>query len=133
MDANELGRQVFQKRKEKGLSQTELSKIVGISRNYVSQIERGDARGISMRILNQLAVALGASIAELYGETSQITIPTALREFGIENNLSYEVIDKLAHIPKRGKEPKSVKEWQELYTAIIPFIEGAEQGFRNEV
>lgn len=86
-----------------------------------------------MRILNQLAVALGASIAELYGETSQITIPTALREFGIENNLSYEVIDKLAHIPKRGKEPKSVKEWQELYTAIIPFIEGAEQGFRNEV
>lgn len=132
MDANELGRQVFQKRKEKGLSQTELSKIVGISRNYVSQIERGDARGISMRILNQLAVALGASIAELYGETSQITIPTALREFGIENNLSYEVIDKLAHIPKRGKEPKSVKEWQELYTAIIPFIEGAEQGFRSE-
>jgi transcriptional regulator with XRE-family HTH domain len=132
MDVNELGRQVFQKRKEKGLSQTELSKIVGISRNYVSQIERGDARGISMRILNQLAVALGASIAELYGETSQITIPTALREFGIENNLSYEVIDKLAHIPKRGKEPKSAKEWQELYTAIIPFIEGAEQGFRNE-
>lgn len=132
MDANELGRQVFQKRKEKGLSQTELSKIVGISRNYVSQIERGEARGISMRILNQLAVALGASIAELYGETSQITIPTALREFGIENNLSYEVIDKLAHIPKRGKEPKSVKEWQELYTAIIPFIEGAEQGFRSE-
>jgi len=132
MDANELGRQVFQKRKEKGLSQTELSKMVGISRNYVSQIERGDARGISMRILNQLAVALGASIAELYGETSQITIPTALREFGIENNLSYEVIDKLAHIPKRGKEPKSVKEWQELYTAIIPFIEGAEQGFRSE-
>jgi len=132
MDANELGRQVLQKRKEKGLSQTELSKIVGISRNYVSQIERGEARGISMRILNQLAVALGASIAELYGETSQITIPTALREFGIENNLSYEVIDKLAHIPKRGKEPKSVKEWQELYTAIIPFIEGAEQGFRSE-
>ena len=67
MDANELGRQVFQKRKEKGLSQTELSKIVGISRNYVSQIERGEARGILMRIFNQLAVALGASIAELYG------------------------------------------------------------------
>lgn len=132
MDANELGHQVLQKRKEKGLSQTELSKIVGISRNYVSQIERGEAHGISMRILNQLAVALGVSIAELSGETSQTTIPTTLREFGIENNLSYEVIDKLAHIPKRGKEPKSVKEWQELYTAIVPFIEGAEQKFRSD-
>jgi len=127
MDANELGRQVLQKRKEKGLSQTELGKIVGISRNYVSQIERGEAHGISMRILNQLGVALGASIAELSGEASQVTIPTALREFGIDNNLSYEVIDKLARIPKRGKEPKSVREWQELYTAIVPFIEGADK------
>jgi transcriptional regulator with XRE-family HTH domain len=124
MDANELGRQVLQKRKEKGLSQAELSKIVGISRNYVSQIERGEAHGISMRILYQLGVALGASIAEFSGETSQVTIPTTLSMFGIENNLSYEVIDKLARIPKRGKEPRSIKEWQELYSAIVPFIEG---------
>jgi transcriptional regulator with XRE-family HTH domain len=131
MDATELGRQVLAKRKEKGLSQSELGNLVGISRNYVSQIERGVARSISMKVVNQLAVALGVSAGELTGERSQITIPPSLREFGIENNLSYEVIDKLARIPKRGKEPKSIKEWQELYTAIMPFIEGAEQEFRN--
>ena len=124
MDAAELGRQVLAKRKEKGLSQSELGNLVGISRNYVSQIERGVAHSISMKVINQLAVALGASAGELTGENSQITIPPSLREFGIENNLSYEVIDKLARIPKRGKEPKSIKEWQELYTAIMPFIEG---------
>jgi transcriptional regulator with XRE-family HTH domain len=124
MDAVELGRQVFAKRKEKGLSQSELGSIVGISRNYISQIERGVAHNISMKVINQLAVALGVSAGELTGESSQITIPSLLREFGIKNNLSYEVIDKLARIPKRGKEPKSVREWQELYTAIVPFIEG---------
>lgn len=124
MDSAELGRQVLAKRKEKGLNQSELGNLVGVSRNYVSQIERGVARSISMKVINQLAVALGASAGELTGERSQITIPPSLREFGIENNLSYEVIDKLARIPKRGKEPKSIKEWQELYTAIMPFIEG---------
>ena len=82
------------------------------------------AHSISMKIVNQLAVALGASAGELTGESSQITISPSLREFGIENNLSYEVIDKLARIPKRGREPKSVQEWQELYSAIMPFIEG---------
>src|SRR5512135_2538244 len=107
MDSAELGHQVLAKRKKRGLSQSELGNLVGISRNYVSQIERGVAHSISMKVVNQLAVALGVSAGELTGERSQITIPPSLREFGIENNLSYEVIDKLAHIPKRGKEPKS--------------------------
>jgi transcriptional regulator with XRE-family HTH domain len=124
MDSVELGRQVLTKRKEKRLSQSELGAMVGISRNYVSQIERGVAHSISMKVVNQLAVALGASSGELTGESSQITISPSLREFGIDNNLSYEVIDKLARIPKRGRELKSVQEWQELYTAIMPFIEG---------
>jgi transcriptional regulator with XRE-family HTH domain len=124
MDAVELGRQVLAKRKEKGLSQSELGNLVGISRNYVSQIERGVASSISMKVINQLAVALGASAGELTGENSQITISPSLRKFGIDNNLSYEVIDKLARIPKQGREPKSVQEWQELYSAIMPFIEG---------
>jgi len=124
MDAVELGTQVLEKRKEKGLSQEELGKMAGISRNYVSQIEHGVAHNISIKVINQLAVALGASLAELTGESSQIVIPSSLRDFGIQNNLSYEIIDKLARIPARGKEPKSVNEWQELYQAISPFIEG---------
>ncbi len=124
MDAAELGRQVLTKRKEKRLSQSELGNLVGISRNYVSQIERGVARSISMKVINQLAVVLGASVGELTGEGSQITIPSSLAEFGIANNLSYEIIDKLARIPKKGREPKSISEWKELYLAIEHFIEG---------
>jgi transcriptional regulator with XRE-family HTH domain len=123
MDAKELGRQVQSKRKEKDMSQTELAEFAGVSRNYISLIERGETHNISMRVLNQLAVALGASTAELTGENSMIMIPPSLREFGIQKNLSYEVVDKLARIPRRGKEPKTVKEWQDLYSAISHFIE----------
>jgi transcriptional regulator with XRE-family HTH domain len=130
MDAKELGRQVLARRKERELSQDELGKLANISRNYVSLIERGEANSISMKVINQLAIVLGTSPAELTGETtaqSMVMIPPALRELGLQNNLSYETIDRLARIPRRGREPKTVKEWQELYQTISQYIEGEEK------
>ena len=123
MNAIELGRQVQAKRKEKNLSQTELGDLVGISRNYVSMIERGEAENISMKIVNQLAIALGSSAAELTGESTPVMIPPSLREFALEENLSYEVIDKLARIPKRGKEPKTAEGWKVMYNVISKFMD----------
>ena len=125
MDAKELGRQVFAKRKEKGWSQEQLGQMADISRNYVSQIERGEADSISIKVINKLAIALGVSPAEL-GETpspATVMIPPSLREFGLKDNLPYEVIDKLANIPRRGKEPKTVAGWRALYTAIRYLID----------
>jgi len=127
MDAKELGRQVLTRRKEKGWSQEELGGLAGISRNYVSLIERGEAESVSMKVVNQLAVAFGVTAAQLTdesGEQSMTMIPPELRKLGLDNKLSYEAIDKLARIPRRGQEPKSIKEWQELYDAISPFIKG---------
>ncbi len=123
MNATELGRQVQAKRKERDLSQTELGDLVGISRNYVSLIERGEAENISMKIVNQLAVALGTSPPELTGESIPVMIHPSLREFALKQNLSYEVIDKLARIPRRGKEPKTAEEWEDLYDLISKFMD----------
>jgi transcriptional regulator with XRE-family HTH domain len=125
MNAKELGRQVLAKRKENGWSQEQLGQMADISRNYVSQIERGEADSISIKVINKLAIALGVSPAEL-GETSShstVMIPPSLRELGLQDNLPYEVIDKLANIPRRGKEPKTVAEWQALYEAISHLID----------
>jgi len=122
MDAKELGRQVQAKRKEKGMSQTGLAELAAISRNYISLIERGEAQNISLKVINQLAIALGTSSGELTGEVSMVMIPPSLREFAIKNELSYDAVDMLAHIPRRGKEPKTPEEWQDLYNAISPFI-----------
>jgi transcriptional regulator with XRE-family HTH domain len=126
MDAKELGRQVLTKRKEKGWSQEQLGKIAEISRNYVSQIERGEADSISIKVINKLAIALGVSTTELGDSSSPSTvmIPPSLREFALQDKLPYEVIDKLVNIPRRGKEPKTAAEWRVLYEAIRSFIEG---------
>jgi transcriptional regulator with XRE-family HTH domain len=126
MDPKELGRQVLAKRKEKGWSQEQLGEMAEISRNYVSQIERGEAESISIKIINKLAIALGVSASELgqASTPSTVMIPPSLRELALQDNLSYEVIDKLVNIPRRGKEPKSVAEWRALYDAISHFING---------
>ena len=123
MNAKELGRQVQERRKEKGLSQIELGELAAISRNYVSMIERGEAENISMKILHQLAVSLGVSLSELTGESSVVMIPPSLREFALQEDLPYEVIDKLARIPRRGKEPKTADEWKTLYSLISQFMD----------
>jgi transcriptional regulator with XRE-family HTH domain len=123
MNAIELGRQVQAKRKEKKLSQAELGELAEISRNYVSIIERGEAESISMKVLNKLAVVLGTSPSELTGESSMVMIPPALREFALEKNLPYEVIDKLVRIPRRGREPSTAKEWEELFDSISKFLD----------
>lgn len=127
MNAMELGRQVQAKRKDKDLSQTELGEMAGISRNYVSLIERGEAENISMKVVNQLAVVLGSSPAELTGESALVMIPPSLREFALEKNLSYEVIDKLARIPRRGKEPATAAEWNTLFDLISKFLGNSEE------
>lgn len=126
MNAMELGRQVQAKRKDKNLSQTELGDMVGISRNYVSLIERGEAENISMKVVNQLAIVLGTSPAELTGELALVMIPPSLREFALQKNLSYEIIDKLARIPKRGKEPTTVDGWTALFESISQFLDYTE-------
>ena len=126
MNAMELGRQVQAKRKDKNLSQTELGDMVGISRNYVSLIERGEGENISMKVVNQLAIALGTSPAELTGESALVMIPPSLREFALQKNLSYEIIDKLARIPRRGKEPTTVDGWNALFESISQFLDYTE-------
>ena len=126
MNAMDLGRQVQAKRKERDLSQAQLGDLVGISRNYVSLIERGEAENISLKVVNQLAVALGISPSELTGESMPVMISPSLRQFALERSLSYEVIDKLARIPRRGKEPKTAEEWKALYDLISDFMDSGE-------
>lgn len=125
MNPQELGRRVGKKRKDMGLSQETLAERAGISRNYLSIIERGDAKNISMDVLNRVAAALETTSTDLLGKKGQgdILIPTALRELGVNEGLSFEVVDRLARIPRRGQEPKTVEEWRKLYSVIKQYLE----------
>ena len=124
MDAEKLAEEVFQKRRKLRISQGKLAQLADISRNYVSLIERGEAHNVSVNVINNLATALQTTPGELIGETAQtsILIPPSLREFGLEAKLSFDVVDRLARIPRRGQEPQSAEEWQQLYEAIKPYL-----------
>ena len=128
MDPRTLGRQVLDRRKNMGLSQEALAERAGVSRNYISIIERGEAHNVSTNILGQLAVALGTTPTELMGQPDQaeVLISPVLREFGLKAQLSFAAIDSLARIPRRGREPQSLHERQQLYDAVRPYLDDAD-------
>lgn len=125
MDAKELGRQVLMRRKELNLTQGELAEQAGISRNYISLIERGEARNVSVNVLHELATVLGTTPAELSGQSgwADTLIPPTLREFALQNDLSFGIVDRLARLPMRGKEPQTVEEWEQLYDLVRSYLD----------
>lgn len=118
---------VLLRRKELNLTQGELAEQAGISRNYVSLIERGEASNVSVKVLHGLASALGTTPAELSGQAgwADTRIPPALRELALKEDLSFDVVDRLARIPMRDREPQSVEEWEQLYASVRSFLEEA--------
>lgn len=125
MGHEELSYQLAKRRREMALSQGALADIAGVSRNYVALIEQGKAQNVSLSILTRLASAIGVTLAELIGESEPKDRPitATLREFALKENLSFEVVDKLARIPRRGLEPQTVAEWRRLYRAVRPYLE----------
>ncbi len=124
MNAQEFGLQVQRRRKDMGLSQEELARKANLSRNYVSLIERGEAQNVSMRIISQIAVVLGTTPGELIEQTDQDDrlIQPALRQLALAEGLSYETVDRLARLPRRGQEPKTVDDWRKLYVLIREYL-----------
>lgn len=72
MSTSELGATLRQHRINRGLSQQALGDRSGVSRNFISQIERGESKP-TVATLTRLATALGAGVAELLGEELPIT------------------------------------------------------------
>jgi len=62
----ELGRRIYELRKAKGLTQTELGEILGFSQQQVHGFEKGTRR-IPVSLLPTLATTLGVSFDELLG------------------------------------------------------------------
>lgn len=58
MDIRELGAQVAQARRSRGLTQSELATAAGLSRHTVSSLERGDLGDLGLRKVLRLLDAL---------------------------------------------------------------------------
>lgn len=68
-----LGKRIRQFREYKGLSQSEMEKITGIKREYLSKIETSDLKNPTYLTLLKIAKGLGISIAELLQTAESIT------------------------------------------------------------
>lgn len=75
-----LGEKIQFLRKRKGLSITRLSTITGVSKSYISYIERNKQKSPSLVILLKLSKALDVELQELvyYMEGSK-TIPKTMK------------------------------------------------------
>ena len=58
MDWNSIGRRIKEERKKKGLTQDELARKVGLSRQTLSKIESGHAALVSLVVFDRLLRAL---------------------------------------------------------------------------
>lgn len=125
MDLKELSNRVARARKELGLSQEALAKRAHMSRNYVSLIERGIATNVTPAMMGNLASALNTTPAELWGEVvpNEVLITLPLRQFAIQEGLRYDVIDRLARLPRPGQEPTTLDEWRKIYDVVRPYVD----------
>ncbi len=125
MNSEELAHQVRHRRRQLQISQSKLAELAGISRNYVSLIERGEVKNASIGVLEALGAALGLTAGQLTGENQSdpIFIPPALRQLALKQKMQFETVERLVRIPKRGKEPHTPEEWGELYQAVRPYLE----------
>ena len=114
-----------QLRGEQGLSLSELARLSGVSKGYLSQVERLNETRPSASTLFALAKALGTSVAALLGEREgddaegqQTDIPDSLRQFAEEARLPPAEVRMLAAIRYRGSAPSGKDDWRYLYESI---------------
>ena len=53
------------------MSQADLAKTAGVSRNYISQIERGKIENVSYKVLSNICSVLGLAMKIEYKESQQ--------------------------------------------------------------
>lgn len=119
----QLGRRMRTLRHDQQLTISELARLSGVSKGYISQIERSDGIRPSAATLFAIARALGASAIELYEGPDAVApppveIPDGLREFGEEADLPPSDIEMLARIHYRGAQPEEKEDWHFLYESI---------------
>ena len=68
---NAISKNIRKIRKQKNITQIQLSKMIGSTNDYISKLERGLRENPSSKMLNKIANALGVSVQRLYKENSK--------------------------------------------------------------
>ena len=75
-EVNQIGIDIRDYRQQNRLTQAELAAQLGVSRNYLSQIERGVATNLSWRIMERLQLICGISGESLSVHEERVMMTT---------------------------------------------------------
>ena len=127
-----IGQRIGEFRKRKGISLSQLAKESGVSKGYLSALEREGAQNPSVEALAKVARALGVPLHALIEET-QVDgaetgpLPEGLRKLVEERRrrgapLTKDDLEMLLSIRYRGRQPESAEDWAYLYETIRRII-----------
>ena len=110
----------------------DLERATGVSKGYLSQLERGEASNPTIDIVTKISQGLGVPVSELLGEVAlpdqgAARLPAGLKEFleQAEKRGAYVAEDDvrmLLGIRYRGKQPRTAEDWAFLYETIKRII-----------
>lgn len=119
-----FGQRLRSIRESQRRSLTDVADRAGISKAYLSQLERDDKKQPGYDVVVRLATALGVSVEHLTGRpavwdpTYDDRYPEALRAFAEQAQLPQGDIEMLAHVHYRGRQPTDVDDWAHIYETI---------------
>ena len=127
-----LGQRVRALRQKQKLSLNDLARLSGVSKGYLSQVERSLTVRPSAFTIFSIAEALGTTVGELFEgrregaveAASDFEVPETLREFAEEADLPPTDVNMLAAIRFRGAQPREKEDWRYLYESIRRSIRG---------
>ena len=119
-------------RQREGLIQAEVAEVVGISRQYLSTIEQGEAEQLSLRVAWALCDALGlrapvdlgmAPVAVEDKGRAEPGVPPSLEAFAEAEGLGPADVQVLAGITYRGRQPTEPWQWRVIHRVIAASLE----------
>jgi transcriptional regulator with XRE-family HTH domain len=113
---DDFAQQVRQQRKAQALSQQELASQVGITRTYLSEIERGVSVNLSWQLREKLMTVLG--LQQRSPNSAAHQLPAGLAEFAATAKLPQDDVEMLANLKYRGQQPSTPEKWELLYNMI---------------
>lgn len=117
-------------RQARDMTLEELATAAGVSKTYLSQLERDDRKKPSADVLMRIADALSVTLAELLErpvvrprDDAPIEVPPSLEQFRermakLDVELSEQDLRELAQVRFRGKRPETIDDWNRLYLLL---------------